>query len=159
VVRVSQGGTVMSGANITWSVTAGGGSVTPTTSTTGADGLASTVWTLGPNPGANSVEASMSGATGSPVAFGATGTGAPPLQANVTVGDNVFNPGSSTIAAGGQVTWTWGGSNSHNVTFPAGTSSSTQTAGTFSRTFPTAGTFNYQCSIHGAAMSGTIVVQ
>jgi plastocyanin len=30
---------------------------------------------------------------------------------------------------------------------------------TFSRTFSTPGTFTYQCSIHGAAMSGTVIVQ
>lgn len=160
VVRVSQGGTAVSGANVTWAVTAGGGSVTPTSSMTAADGLASTVWTLGSAAGANTVQASVSGATGSPVSFSATATsGTPPVQANVAVGDNFFNPSSTTVAVGGQVTWTWGGSAPHNVTFSAGTNSATQSSGTFDRTFPTAGSFDYQCTVHGAAMSGTVMVQ
>jgi plastocyanin len=30
---------------------------------------------------------------------------------------------------------------------------------TFDRTFPTAGTFPYFCTVHGSMMTGTIVVQ
>ena len=160
VVRVAQGGTAVAGTTVTWAVTAGGGSVTPTTSVTAADGLASTVWTLGSAAGANTVQASVSGATGSPVSFSATATSAtPPMQANVAVGDNFFNPSSTTVAVGGQVTWTWGGSATHNVTFSAGTNSGNQSSGTFDRTFPAAGSFDYLCTIHGAAMSGTVTVQ
>lgn len=160
IVRVSQGGSPVSGASVSWAVTAGGGSVNPTSSTTGADGLASTVLTLGSAAGANTVQATVSGAVGSPVSFTATATGGTaPTSANVSVGDNFFDPTATTIAAGGQVTWTWAGSASHNVTFSTGSNSATQTSGTFNRTFPTAGTFNYQCTVHGASMSGTVTVQ
>ena len=48
---------------------------------------------------------------------------------------------------------------SHSVTFDDGVTSPTQDQGTFSRIFNAAGTYNYHCSIHGAAMSGTITVQ
>jgi plastocyanin len=160
VVRITQDGAALSGRTVTWSVTAGGGSVDPTSSTTDGSGNASTTWTLGPSEGANTVQASSSGATGSPVTFQATGEDnpAPPMQADVSVVDFAFNPSSSTIAAGGEVTWTWGGAVGHNVTFGTGTNSATQTTGTFSRTFATAGSFAYECTIH-AGMDGTIVVE
>lgn len=162
VVQVLQGGSPVSGVTITWSVQSGGGSVDPGSATTGGDGRASTAWTLGPNPGANTARASASGVTGSPKTFTATGTSAtPPMTAEVTVNDNFFEPSSVTIAAGGTVNWTWvpAVSNSHNVTFSTGTNSATQASGTFSRSFPTAGTYNYNCTIHGVAMSGTVVVE
>ena len=160
VVRVSQDGSGLSGASVAWTVTGGGGSVSPTTSTTDSDGFASTVWTLGATAGANSLEASVSGATGSPVTFSATGEpGTLPNTASVDVNDNFFDPSSVSIAQGGEVTWTWVGSGTHNVTFASGPNSSTTSTGTFSRTFDTTGSFDYQCTIHGSAMSGTVVVQ
>jgi len=46
----------------------------------------------------------------------------------------------------------------HNVIFDDGSSSSsTQDQGTFSKTFNTAGTFAYHCTLH--PMTGTVVVQ
>lgn len=159
VVRVARDGAALAGTSVSWSVASGGGSVAPATSTTGGDGLASTTWTLGPSAGANTLQASSAGANGSPVTFTATATGPAPTQANVSVGDNFFDPTAANVAAGGQVTWTWNGAVTHNVTFPAGTNSSNQASGTFTRTFATAGTFNYLCTIHGAAMSGQVVVQ
>lgn len=81
-------------------------------------------------------------------------------SANVTVANNNFTPRCTTVATGTTVTWTWdSGGQVHNVTFPAGASSSDQGSGTFQRAFPAAGTFTYQCTIHGASMSGEIRVQ
>jgi plastocyanin len=161
VVRITQDGAGVSGTTVSWSVTGGGGSVAPTSSTTDNSGNASTTWTLGASAGANFVEASSSGIAGSPVEFTATGVEdtPPPTQANVSVQDNTFVPASSTIAEGGQVTWTWAGAVDHNVTFATGPNSGDQTSGTFSRTFSTAGSFPYQCTIHGSSMSGTVTVQ
>ncbi len=163
VVRVSRDGQALPGATVSWSVTAGGGSVNPASSTTDGSGLASTTWTLGPAVGANTLEAAVSGATNSPVSFSASGESATlPTTASVTVGagGNNFSPTSVSIATGGEVTWTWAaGSVDHNVTFSSGSNSATQDGGTFQRTFPTAGSFDYLCTIHGAAMSGTVVVQ
>jgi plastocyanin len=83
-------------------------------------------------------------------------------NASVAVCDNHFAPNSSTITAGSSITWTWKGSNSHSVTFLTGpvipTSSATMVSGTFTQTFTTAGTYTYECSVHGAVMSGTITV-
>jgi uncharacterized protein YjdB len=74
--------------------------------------------------------------------------------------DIVFSPESVDIARGGTVTWVFGGV-THNVTFtsttgaPAGIGNTTNASAT--RTFATAGTFNYECTIH-AGMRGTVVV-
>jgi adhesin/invasin len=73
----------VSGVTVTWSVEAGGGSVSPATAATGADGQASTVWTLGSGIGRQRVDASAPGA-GS-VRFEATSTaGAPSVLGLVT---------------------------------------------------------------------------
>lgn len=159
-VRVTQGGSPVQGQQVTWSVTAGGGSVDPAQSTTDASGHASTEWTLGPNAGQNTVQASAAGVTGSPITFNATAVVPTPAPSavSVSVEDFFFNPTSARLAVGGTVTWNWGGAVGHNVTFTSGSSSSTQTSGSFSRTFPSAGSFSYRCTIH-AQMNGTINVE
>ena len=92
---------------------------------------------------------------------GGTGT-CTGTNTSVAVCDNHFSPGTSTISAGATITWTWQGSNVHNVTFTSGslngTTSGNMSSGTFPQTFSTAGTYTYECSIHGAAMSGTVTV-
>lgn len=76
------------------------------------------------------------------------------------------NPAQDTVAAGQTVTWTWTstGSTPHSVRSqgtPSFASSPRLTGSgmTFSQTFDTPGTYHYDCSVHGSAMSGTIVVQ
>ncbi len=91
------------------------------------------------------------------------GGGAP--TASVTIGDNFFNPASVTVSRDSSktatVSWTWTGRNPHSVTFDAGgLNSVVQQAGTFSRSFDSAGSFTYFCSVHGRAiMSGTVTVR
>ena len=75
----------------------------------------------------------------------------------VDVRDNSFDPSQTTVAPGTTVTWTWRGSATHDVTFADGQASPRQSSGTYARTFPAAGTFGYQCSIH-SGMSGTVTV-
>lgn len=92
---------------------------------------------------------------------------ADPADLSVDVNDSNFNPatGNVTLTDGtATVRWTWRGSEFHNVTWePAGPANSpTQASGTFDRTFTTAGTFTYYCTLHGGpgtGMHGTIVVQ
>src|SRR6266487_448500 len=60
---------VLPGALVTWSVTAGGGSVSPTTRTSDAAGIAKTRLTLGPNAGTQTARATVSGLA--PVNFNA----------------------------------------------------------------------------------------
>ena len=102
-----------------------------------------------------------------------TGNNPPPPTSNnsVTVRSSNFSPATITVAKGTTVKWNWdtcsGGDVygtgqtcvAHNVTFDGASASLTQETGSWSRTFPDAGTFNYQCTIHGAAMSGKVVVQ
>ncbi len=89
---------------------------------------------------------------------GGTGGGGPAANA-VSVEDNSFGPATLTVAVGDTVTWTWNGANRHSVTFDDGTTSPTQSSGTFLRVFSSAGTYPYHCVVHGAAMSGTVTVQ
>jgi len=83
-----------------------------------------------------------------------------PSTTSVTVQNDFFSPSCARVAVGGTVTWTWGSnaSNGHNVTFATGQNSATMTSGTFDRSFPTAGTFAYECTIH-QGMDGEIRVQ
>jgi adhesin/invasin len=62
VVDVVDGsGNPVIGAAVTWVVTAGGGSLDPTTGTTDENGRSSTTWTLGPGTGTNTAQAVVSG--------------------------------------------------------------------------------------------------
>jgi plastocyanin len=86
-----------------------------------------------------------------------------PKTAAVTVGPGTsltFAPQTVDIAAGGTVTWTWGGNLTHSVTSDRGVfDSGVKMTGTFSFTFPTAGTFGYFCVVHGRnVMFGSVVV-
>ena len=93
---------------------------------------------------------------------------APPAD-GISVSNNMFTPDTKTVAVGTAIKWAWNsctgdGYNgqtcvSHSVTFDDGTTSPTQDQGTYSRTFNAAGTYNYHCSVHGTAMSGSITVQ
>jgi plastocyanin len=95
--------------------------------------------------------------------------GPPSTSSSITVSNNFFDPTATTVSVSTKVTWTWdacgsdgyGGQvcTSHGIAFDDGTSSGTQSQGTWSRTFAAAGTYKYHCTVHGAAMSGTIVVQ
>jgi adhesin/invasin len=58
---VDQDGNAVVGAAVTWVVTAGGGTLSPTTGTTDADGRAATTWTLGASVGTNTAQAIVSG--------------------------------------------------------------------------------------------------
>jgi leishmanolysin len=68
-----QNGTGISGVAVTFAVTGGGGGITGANKTTNGSGIATVgSWTLGPNPGANTLTASATGLNGSPVQFTAT---------------------------------------------------------------------------------------
>jgi plastocyanin len=114
------------------------------------------------------------GPTG-PGTGGGTGGGATqaPATASVTLGDIFFrsdnngasNPAVDTVAVNGTVTWTWDPSvtMSHSVQSvgnPAFTSSPIMSGAgtTHQATFGTAGTYQYDCAVHGQLMTGTIVV-
>ena len=92
VVKVTDAsGNPLEGVAIGWSVTAGGGSVSDSNSTTDAQGITSVEWTLGPTLGSQTLSASVQGLT--PVTFGATGLPAGP-PATVTI---ITQPSASAI--------------------------------------------------------------
>jgi PKD repeat protein len=85
VVRVlDQDGNPIPNLAVSWVVGDGGGTADPTTSNTGADGQASTQWTLGGTPGNNTLNAVVSGVGTATFKATATGTGAPSNLAIIT---------------------------------------------------------------------------
>ena len=77
----------------------------------------------------------------------------------VSIKDFSFDPAALSAKVGRRVTWTNTGNAAHSVTFDKGRVDSGSLSGgaTFKRTFDAAGTFTYQCKIHGA-MQATITV-
>ena len=75
---------------------------------------------------------------------------------------NVFTPAFVAVARNGSVTWTFPGIQ-HNVTFsgtagaPANIPNTGNSTTPVLRSFTTAGTYNYTCTIH-AGMNGTVIV-
>jgi plastocyanin len=104
--------------------------------------------------------------------MGGGGGGGP--VGTVTVGNIFFqsghngtkNPALDTVPVGTAVTWTWNGTGStpHSVQSEGSSSFAsspvmTGSGKTYSVTFTTPGTYTYDCAVHGAAMTGTIVVR
>ena len=92
----------------------------------------------------------------------------------VTVGNDFFrsvhngtqNPAVDTIAAGARVTWTWNAAGSHSIQStgipPAVFRNSvvmSAAGSTYSVRLFNPGTYDYDCAIHGLAMTGRIVVR
>lgn len=111
------------------------------------------------------------GGVTSPQGGGGGGGGGP--VGNVTVGNIFFrsvhngsqNPAVDTIAAGDSITWAWNAAGSHSIQstgVPDIFRNSVVMSGandTYTVTFRNPGTYTYQCGVHGAAMTGRIVVQ
>jgi plastocyanin len=172
VMVADQFGNGVSGINVTW--TASGGTLSSGAVATDASGISAVTLTLGGTAGPVTATAAVEGLTGSPVTFNETASTAPPVPttASVKVGPGIsftsnrngtLNPAVDTVAVGGTVTWSWAaGSIPHSVLStgsPSFTSSSIMSSGSYMFTFGTAGTYSYACAVHGAAMSGTIVVR
>jgi plastocyanin len=177
-VLVTRDGNPETGATVTWSTN--DGSLDPTSGLTDATGIAASTWILGDDAGSQSAQAAVQGATGSPVTFTATGTSGspppppPPSSIDVTVGNIFFesdrngtsNQAVDTVAVNGTVTWTWvaTGATSHSVLSTGTTSFASSNVLTgdgsnYQVQFPTAGTYTYNCSVHGNQMTGRIVVR
>ena len=165
-IAAARGGTPEAGIMVTWTAS-GTGSFAPASGVTDGNGIASAVWTLGQEAGAQNAQAAVSGAAGSPLIFTATAGngGGAPLTASVVLrsaGGNRFDPSAVTIATGGTVTWIWG-DNVHDVTSSG--SPSFQSSGApngpprqYSVTFNTAGVYTYVCTVH-PGMNGRVTVQ
>src|SRR3954468_24341324 len=135
-------------------------------------GLLATGLLTGCSGGSSPTGPSVGGGNNAGGNGGGTNSGAWPWTASVAVGNILFrsgrngsvNPAVDSVAVGGTVTWTWGSNgvvphNVQSIGSPSFTSSAIQTAAgsTYQMTFPTSGVYHYQCSVHGSAMSGTLV--
>ena len=79
-------GVPVPGVTVSFTVTAGGGTLSVPSSVTNVDGIAAVSWTLGPAPGTNTLEASIPGGIPS-VTFTATAAAAPPTTISMNAGD------------------------------------------------------------------------
>ncbi len=89
-----------------------------------------------------------------PPAGGTTGSA-------ISIYNMSFSPSSKTVAIGTVVKWTNNDGYPHTVTSNDGTSfdsGNMSAGGTYSYTPMVAGTYAYHCTIHGMAMSGTLIV-
>jgi len=121
-------GRAVAAASVSWTVVAGGGSVTPATGTTDSGGLATTNWTLGGAPGANRVTATAAGTT--PVTFDAMAVAGTTASVTVTSpvqkiyeGDTVQLVATARDAAGNVLpgkSATWASSNSQSFPVSVG---------------------------------------
>jgi plastocyanin len=122
-----------------------GGSSNSLTGPTGTGAGGTGTGTTGAGAGESSTITASSTTTG-----GSYGTG----------GNYFFSPTPDTVAAGTVVTFQFG-SLIHNVVFMSGPNPPANIPGSSNtsvqRTFTTAGTYNYQCTIHG--FSGVLVVK
>ncbi|HET6761980.1 MAG TPA: hypothetical protein VFH13_07745 [Gemmatimonadaceae bacterium] len=117
------------------------------------------------------ISASACGGGGSDQTTGPPAGNTPPPAGGISVINNAFSPSTKVVTVGTTVQWAWntctGGDGyggpetcvAHSVNFADGISSPVQDKGVFSRNFGIAGSYPYQCSQHGPAMSGTITVQ
>ena len=157
VVLRNAGGEIITGqqARSTWAVTAGDGTLLQTDVVANVTGEIINIYTVSTSPRTDTIEVSVSGDPSLMVAFTATASAAPATAA-VSVEDNQFVPDDVIVGTGGDVTWNWTGSISHNVTWVSGglANSATQSAGTHSVSFPNSGSFDYYCTIHGSPTSG-----
>ncbi|OMC54221.1 hypothetical protein A5747_17125 [Mycobacterium sp. IS-836] len=107
-------------------------------------------------PGMSGMPPASAAPTGS-----ASATGSPAAAAGdeVSIDNFAFAPATLTVKVGSTVTWTNRDEEPHTVAASDGSfhSPGMGTGATFSHTFPTAGKFDYVCSIH-PMMHGTVVV-
>jgi plastocyanin len=164
-----QFGNGIAGVDVAWA--ASGGTTSAASVPTNSSGISAVTVTLGGTPGPVTVTATSGSLTGSPLTFNETAQTPPPVPttASVQVGNIFFksnhnstqNPAVDTVAVGGMVTWNWvGGTHSVESTgSPSFTSSTIETSGSYQFTFSTAGTYSYDCAVHGAQMTGRVVVR
>jgi plastocyanin len=110
--------------------------------------------------GSDSTGPVTTGGTGN---TGGTGGNTVVATTSVDMKNTAFTPKAIKVSSGAIVTWTNQDGIAHNVTFDANAvpPSGTVAGGAATAlTMPTtAGTYNYHCTIHGAAMSGSVQVQ
>jgi plastocyanin len=97
----------------------------------------------------------------SPFAPAAAAPATPPAT-TVTMQATAYHPATLTVPRGAVVTWTNLDNARHSAGFASALAGATPvfTSGSRQLAMPaTPGTYTYQCAVHGAAMSGTVIVQ
>jgi plastocyanin len=90
-----------------------------------------------------------------------TSTGTmPTAAASASIQNFAFSPSVVHVLPGGTVTWTNKDATPHTVTDINGSfdSGSIAVDGTYKKTFATAGTYTYHCTIHSMMANATVVV-
>ncbi len=99
IVRVAdQFNNPVAGTTVTFAAAAGSGSVSPASAASVANGQAQTTWTLGEAAGAQTMTASATGLTGSPVQFSAFAAAGPPASVAIQAGDNQTGTAGALVA-------------------------------------------------------------
>src|SRR3954469_21782249 len=171
VVTVTDGDVASVGSTVTWSAS-GGGSVDPTSVVTDASGNASTTWTLGTTSGSQTAQATLTGATGSPVTFTASAVAGPATTLVEAGGNNQTGQINTALAlpvqakvtdefgngvAGVDVAWAATGATVAAPTGPSngpGVSAATVTLGGTAGPIPITATSN---DLTGVALTGSPV--
>ena len=163
-VIITNSGNPVMGQGVTWTIGPSGGSVDPTASATDVNGIASTAVTLPAVAATSTITATATGVTGSPLTFTATSTGAS-LALTVNVVNFMFDPANAAVKQGGTVTFIWGAAAGPHTVTPDGPNTIPVSPGdpntitspppfNFDVIFPTTGTFDYHCRIHGGIRTG-----
>jgi adhesin/invasin len=121
-------GNGVQGFMLSFTVSAGGGTISASNVTTDAQGRAQTVLTLGATAGTNEVTANAAGLTGSPITFSANGTAGTPATLARTSGNNQSGTAGGALAQPFVVTVTDAGGNAvagHAVAFAVATGNGT----------------------------------
>jgi plastocyanin len=170
-VLITRDGEPVEGVDVEWAAGQGGSLAEEEESD--ELGIASAVWTLGPELGNQAATAAIDGADGTPLTYTATATpetGPPGATVQVLgpTDGNRFEPAIVNIIVGQSVTWVWPeGSLGHNVvpdikTTPFASGTLADGPKTHSFVFNQAGTYRYYCQAHGnlggVGMSGQVVV-
>jgi subtilisin family serine protease/protocatechuate 3,4-dioxygenase beta subunit len=96
-VLVTDGVNPVQGVTVAWLVTGGGGSISPASSVTDVNGIASAQRTLSPTVGAHTATASAGGLTGSPVAFTASATAGAAAALTIDAGNAQTAPAGTAL--------------------------------------------------------------
>ena len=140
-------GTAIPGLSASWS-----------SSATAVATVSSTGLVSGHTNGSTVITATIAGVSGTRNLSVQTITPVANATVEATAGSS-FNPSQVDITVGGTVTWNF--SAEHNVTFAGATGAPANigntSSGSAARTFTTAGSFTYNCTLH-AGMSGAVIV-
>jgi plastocyanin len=93
-------------------------------------------------------------------AGGATASPSPVATTTVDLPKSYkYVPAAIVVDAGATVTWTNNDDFTHNVTFGQEPALTMEPGASVTRSFPTAGTFAYLCSLHPNDMTGSVTVR